>query len=186
MKQGDLLYNIINSMGNQFWFYRAVLKGDGIVGYWHVEFDLFPGNGKALKLSCHQCTTLQDGEDEPEHDAQHDKVTAAIDNMEVLQVEAEIDESCELALLDSSDDEQHDNSAKTQTKKTPKKRKSRKVLAIESFLQMSNEGVLNAKKIIIFMVKGLETLLSEQSWLMVKRFPMMSWHILQMMHLHLI
>jgi hypothetical protein len=108
-------------MSNQFRFYGTVLKGDGKVGYWHVEFDLFP-----------------------EYDPRHDKVTAAVENLEVLQAEGEIDESCELALSDSSDDEQHDNTAETQKKKAPKKRKSRKVLAIESFLQMSDEGVLSA------------------------------------------
>ena len=92
MKQGDLPYNIINSMGNQFWFYGAVLKVIEKWGIGMLNLICFPA------MVSHQCTTLRDGEDEPEYDPRHDKVTAVIDKLEVLQVEAEIHESCELAL----------------------------------------------------------------------------------------
>ena len=62
--------------------------------------------------------------------------------MELLESEPKDD--CDLVLPDSdNDDEEEKDGAGKQRKKKKKKKKSRKVLAIESFLDMSNDGVVN-------------------------------------------
>lgn len=141
VKQGDPQYDIINNVGNGFRFYGTVKRGDGKKGCWHIEFDLFPDNAKTLKLSRQQCTTLLPGTDEPQYDPRHEKMNKAIDELEILDSESEDD--CDLVLPDSSDDDENAADGSS-TKKKRKKKKTRKVLSIESFLNMSDDGVLEA------------------------------------------
>jgi len=138
VKQGDPAYDIINNVGNGFRFYGTVQKPDGKKGCWHVAYDLFPEGAKSLKISRQQLTTLLPESDEPQYDPKHDKVKKALAALEILESEPDDDD---LVLEDSSDDE---DAADGSTKKKKKKKKSRKVLALESFLDMSDEGVLAA------------------------------------------
>jgi hypothetical protein len=147
VKQGDPQYDCINNAARAgFRFYGTVLGGDKRRGYWEVEYDLFPTEGRTLVITRRQCTTLRDGEDEPIFDPKHDKVNDATERLELLESEPEDD--CDLALPDSSDDEEADEmvdaSTKPKARKKKKKKKTRKVLSIESFLSMDDEGVKNA------------------------------------------
>ena len=74
----------------------------------------------------------------------HDKVDEAIAMLETLESEHEDD--YDLALPpDSDDDNAVVNAGKTAAKKKKKKKKkTRKVISIESFLNMSDDGVLEA------------------------------------------
>ena len=140
VKQGDPQYDVINDAARAgFRFYGTVVLGDKKKGYWHVKYDLFPVTAQTLLITRRQCTTLREGEDEPQYDPKHDKIFDATQRLELLESEPEDD--CDLVLHDSDKDDDEEEDKK---KKKKKKRKSRKVLAIESFIGMSDEGVLNA------------------------------------------
>ena len=140
VKQGDPAYEIINNVGNGFRFYGTVMKADGRKGCWHIEYDLFPDGAKSLKVTRQQCSTLLPGSEEPQYDPRQDKVNQALAELENIEIEPD---DCDLVLQDSSDDD--DAAAGGSTIKTKnKKRKSKKVLSLESFMNMSDEGVLAA------------------------------------------
>ena len=140
VKQGNPPYNIINSVGNGFRFYGEVLRADAKKGWWHIQYDLFPVDAKSLKISRGACTTIGAGQDEPQYDPRHEKVDDAIARLEMLESEPEMD--YDIALPDSDNDEGEVHAGNTKKKK--KKKKSRKVTSIESFLNMSDDGVLEA------------------------------------------
>ena len=143
VKQGDPQYDIINDAARSgFRFYGTVLGAAKKRGYWEVEYDLFPNDAKTLVITRRQCTTLRPGEDEPEYDSKHEKIDAATERLELLDSEPE--EDYDLALPDEHDDNAEEDGATKKKPKMTKKKKSRKVLAIESFLDMSDEGVVNA------------------------------------------
>ena len=145
VKQGDPQYNTINNVAKAgFWFYGTVVSGDKKRGWWNVSYDLFPDGEKSLLVSRRQCTTLRDGEDEPQYNPKHDKINEATERLELLDLEPE--EDFDLALPDSDDDGdggRKDNNALSITTGR-RKMKSKKVLSIESFLGMSDESVLQA------------------------------------------
>ena len=85
---------------------------------------------------------LRDGEDEPQFDPRHDKVSDASARLELLESEPE--EDCDMALPDSSDKVSNNGTGGGDTKPKRKKKKTRKVLSIESFLAMDDDGVKNA------------------------------------------
>ena len=143
VKQGDPQYDVINNAARGgFHFYGTVLSGDKKKGYWHVEYDLFPKDGRSLLITRRQCTTLREGEDEPQYDPKHDKISEVTERLELLESEPEDDYDLVLPDSDKDEDEEEDGAIKQRKKK--KKKKSRKVLAIESFLGMSDDGIVNA------------------------------------------
>ncbi len=102
VKQGDPQYNIINNAARSgFRFYGTVLVGDKKRGYWHVKYDLFLEDAQTLLITCRQCTTLREGEDEPQYDPKHDKIIEATERLELLESEPEDD--CDLVLPDSDE-----------------------------------------------------------------------------------
>ena len=124
VKQGDPQYNTISNVARAgFRFYGTVKVGDKKKGYWHVEYDLFPEGAKSLKISRNQCTTLHAGEDEPQYDPRHEKVSEATARLELL--ESEVEEDFDLVLPDSSDDDDKeggDASCTVMAKKAKKKK----------------------------------------------------------------
>ena len=137
VKQGDPPYDVVKKVGNGFRFYGKVVKADPKKGWWHIEYDLFPTHHKSLRVNRGLCTTISKGQDEPTYDLRKDKVDQALANLEMLESEPE--EDFDLVLPDSDDDDD-EAGAMSVTKK--KKKKSRKVLSLESFLTMSDDGVL--------------------------------------------
>ena len=85
---------------------------------------------------------LRDGEDEPQFDPRHDKVSDASARLELLESEPE--EDCDMALPDSSDKVSNNGTGGGDTKPKRKKKKTRKVLSIESFLAMDDDGIKTA------------------------------------------
>ena len=144
VKQGDPQYDVINDAARAgFRFYGTVVLGDKKKGYWHVKYDLFPPTAQTLLITRRQCTTLREGEDEPQYDPKHDKIIEATERLELLESEPEDD--CDLVLPHSEeDDDEQEEEDGARKKKKKKKKKSRKVLAIESFLGMSDDGIVNA------------------------------------------
>lgn len=145
VKQGDPQYDCINNAARAgFRFYGTVVAGDKRKGYWEVEYDLFPTEGRTLVITRRQCSTLRDGEDEPIFDPKYDKVNDATERLELLESEPE--EDFDLVLPESSDDEDNNGmgDGSTKPKARKKKRKTRKVLSIESFLAMDDVAVKNA------------------------------------------
>ncbi len=140
VKQGDLLHDTIQTMENSFQFYGVVIKADAKKGWWHVDYDMFLLNGKSLRISRNMCCTIPEGQDEPVHEFRNERVDAAIANLETL--ESDPDEDVELAVEESYDDENRGRVSKTKKKQ---KKKTRKVLSLESFIGMSDDGVLQAK-----------------------------------------
>ena len=139
VKQGDPQYDVINDAARAgFRFYGTVVLGDKKKGYWHVKYDLFPPTAQTLLITRRQCTTLREGEDEPQYDPKHDKIIKATERLELLESEPEDDGDLVLPDSDKDDD------VKEEDNKKKKKKKSRKILAIESFLGMSNESIVNA------------------------------------------
>ena len=136
VKQGDPAYEIINNVGNGFRFYGTVIKADGRKGCWHIEYDLFPEEAKSLRVTRQQCSTLLPGSEEPQYDPRQDKVNQALAELENIEIEPD---DCDLVLQESSDDDDAAGSSTNKTKK--KKKKSKKVLSLESFMDMSDEGV---------------------------------------------
>ena len=156
VKQGDPQYDVINDAARAgFRFYGTVVLGDKKKGYWHMKYDLFPVTAQTLLITRRQCTTLREGQDEPQYDPKHDKIIDATERLELLESEPEDD--CDLVLPDSDNDEEEEDDSGAgmqQKKKKKKKRKSRKVLAIESFIGMSDEGVVNANTFLHFHGEG--------------------------------
>ena len=145
VKQGDPQYDCINNAARAgFRFYGTVVAGNKRKGYWEVEYDLFPAEGRTLVITRRQCSTLRDGDDEPIFDPKYDKVNDATERLELLESEPE--EDFDLALPESSDDEDNNGmgDGSTKPKARKKKRKTRKVLGIESFLAMDDVAVNNA------------------------------------------
>ncbi len=140
VKQGDLPYDTIQTVGNIFRFYGVVIKADAKKGWWHVDYNMFPLNGKSLRISRNICCTIPEGQDEPVHEFRNERVDAAIANLETL--ESDPDEDVELAVEESYDDENRGRASNT---KKNQKKKTRKVLSLESFIGMSDDGVLQAK-----------------------------------------
>ena len=143
LKQGDPAYDIVKSVAKGFRFYGEVQRGDSRKGWYHIQYDLFPAGGNSLRLPRGSCQTLRRGEDEPQYDPKHDKVEQAIDDLELLAPEADFD----LVLSDSDCDDDTagvgDEHEQTKNKKG-KRKKSRKILSLESFLNLSDDGVLQA------------------------------------------
>ena len=123
-------------------FYGTVVSGNKKKGYWHVKYDLFPDTAKSLLITRRQCTTVRDGEDEPQFDPKYEKINDATERLELLESDPE--EDCDLALPDSSDDEEEDGTGGRKNKPKKKKKKTRKVLSIDSFFCMSDDGIVNA------------------------------------------
>ena len=143
VKQGDPQYDVINNAARAgFRFYGTVLGGDKKKGHWNVQYDLFPEAGKTLVITRRQCTTLRAGEDEPQFDPKHEKVDDATERLELLDSEPE--EDYDLVLPDADNDNNDDDDGFDRKPKKPKKKKSRKVLSIDSFLNMSDAGVVSA------------------------------------------
>jgi hypothetical protein len=138
VKQGDPQYEIISRNGDGFRFYGRIVAPDVRKGWWVCEYDLFPIDAKTLRISRTQCTTVRDGEEEPEHHPRNEKIARAIANIEVLE-ESEA-EDFDLVLDDGDGIQEEDD--RTRPKK--KKKVSRKVKSINSFLSMSEDGVLDA------------------------------------------
>lgn len=149
VKQGDPQHDVISAVGDGFRFYGKVIEPDARKGWWVVEFDLFPTSDKRIRITRGLVTTVRAGEDEPSHHPRHDKVAEAVANIERL---ADLDEeSCDILLDDSDDDgddsnkEMEDSNINISPPKTTKKRKlSKKVSSIQSFLNMSDDLVLDA------------------------------------------
>jgi hypothetical protein len=97
-------------------------------------------NGKSLRISQNMCCTVPEEQDEPAHEFRNERVDAAIANLETL--ESDPDEDLELAVKESDDDENRGRASNTKKKQ---KKKTRKVLSLESFIGMSNDGVLQTK-----------------------------------------
>ena len=144
VKQGDPPYEIVANKGKGFRFYGEVIKSAPKKGWWYVAYDLFPSGEKTLKLQRSSVTTIPMGQEEPPYDPRHEKVNAAVANMEMLVSEPE--EDFDIALLDSddNDDEEETGDAASNNKKKKKKKKTRKVVGIQSFLNMSDQAVLDA------------------------------------------
>jgi hypothetical protein len=102
-----------------------------------ISYDLFPVDGKTLTLKRDLCTTIPEGQDEPQYDPRHDKVEEVIDMLEVLEPGPE--EDFDLALPDSDDDNDDDDEVSVGGTSKPtkpgkkKKKKTRKVLSKKVF-----------------------------------------------------
>ena len=90
-----------------------------------MDYDMFPLNGKSLRISRNICSTIPERQDEPGHKFRNERVDAAIANLETL--ESDPDEDVELAVEDSDEDKNRRRA--TNTKKKQKK-KTRKVLSL--------------------------------------------------------
>ncbi len=52
VKQGDPQYDVIkNAARSTFRFYGTVREADKRKGYWNVDYDLFPDEGKSLCIT---------------------------------------------------------------------------------------------------------------------------------------
>ena len=143
MKQGDPSYSIINGVGKGFCFYGTICKADAKKGWPYVEYDLFPVDAKRLKINRGLCCTITTGQDEPEYNPTHKKVDEAIAQLELSDTDTPGDDY-DIVLPDLDDDDNLDGDNTATTIKKRKKKKTRKVLSIESFLIMSDNGVLQA------------------------------------------
>ncbi len=139
VKQGDPQYDIIKRNGDGFRFYGSIVEADSRKGWWVCEYDLFPTEAKRLRISRNQCTTVRDGDDEPQHHPRNDKIAQAIADIEVLE-ESDA-EDFDLVLHDSDDDIEEEDGA---NKPKKKKKVTRKLQSLNSFLNMSDDGVLDA------------------------------------------
>ena len=146
VKQGDPCYNnLLSATSNGFRFYGTVLKADARKGWWHVEYDLFPSDAKSLKISRGLCSTIALGQDEPSYQVRNEKINEALEQLEMI--DSEPDDDLDLVLRDSDDDDADGTSAPVAAAKTNKKqkKKSRKIKSLESFLEMSDDGVLHSE-----------------------------------------
>jgi len=150
VKQGDPQYDIIKTVGDGFRFYGRVIEPDARKGWWVVEYDLFPMDAKSIRLTRGLVTTVRPGEDEPQYHPRNEKIAEAIENIEKLGSECDNDH-CDILLCDDNeyDDVGNDSDAmngdNTEPSSTKKRKKiTRKVASLQSFLSMSDEGVLEA------------------------------------------
>ena len=141
LKQGDPAYELVKGQRSGFIFYGNVLNADAKKGWYNIAYDLFPENGKSLRLTRNSCRTMRPGQDEPQYDSRHDKVDKVLKDIEILEPDPE---DFDLALPDS-DIEGEDNLDHGNKKQKRKRRKTRKVLGLESFMNMSDEAVLEAR-----------------------------------------
>ncbi len=116
-----------------------IRKGGGIIST--MIYFLTMGSRKSLRLTRNSCTTMKPGQDEPQYDARHDKVNKTIKNLEMLDPDPE---DFDLVLPDSDDDRDHDLGDNVRKKRKTKRKKTRKVLSLESFMNLSNDAVLAA------------------------------------------
>ena len=115
VKQGDPQYEIISRNGDGFRFYGRIVAPDVRKGWWVCEYDLFPIDAKTLRISRTQCTTVRDGEEEPEHHPRNEKIARAIANIEVLE-ESEA-EDFDLVLDDGDGIQEEDDRTRPKKKK---------------------------------------------------------------------
>ena len=146
IKQSEPQYDSIKTFGDGFRFYGTVIgSANGKKGWWNVEYDLFPTETKMISMPRGILTTVPPGADEPAYHPRHDKIAEAINNIETL-VECD-NNHCDILLADSDDDlilsEQEDNDENPLPKKK-KKKVTKKVASLRSFLDMSDECVLEA------------------------------------------
>jgi hypothetical protein len=145
VKQGDPCYNnLCSATSNGFRFYGTVLRADARKGWWHVEYDIFPSDAKSLRISRGLCSTIALGQDEPSYQVRNEKINEALEQLEMIDLEPDDD----LVLWDSDDDDADGMSAPVAVAKRNKKqkKKSRKIKSLESFLDMSDDGVLQSEK----------------------------------------
>ena len=146
VKQGDPCYNnFCSATINGFWFYGTVLRADARKGWWYVEYDLFPSDEKSLRISCGLCSTIASRQDEPSYQVRNEKINEALEQLEII--DSEPDDDVDLVLWDSDDDDADGTSAPVAVKKRNKKqkKKSRNIKSLESFLDMSDGGVLHSE-----------------------------------------
>ena len=141
VKQRDPAYDIIKGMRSGFLFYGNVVSADLKKGWYNINYDLFPENGKSLRLTCSSCTTMRPGQDELKYDPRHDKVNETVKNLEMLDPDPE---DFDLVLPDSDNNGDDDLGDNVRKKKKAKRKKTRKVLSLESFMNLSNNAVLAA------------------------------------------
>jgi hypothetical protein len=140
VKHEDPPYDTIQNVGNSFQFNGIVIKADAKKGWWHVDYDMFPLNGKSLRIKQNMCSAAPEGQDELVHKFRNERVDAAIANLETL--ESDLDEDVELVVEDSDEDK---NRGRTTNTKKKQKKKTRKVLSLENFISMSDGSVFQAK-----------------------------------------
>jgi hypothetical protein len=145
VKQGNPWYeNLWSATSNGFWFYGTVLRGDTWKGWWHVEYDLFPSYAKSMRISRRLCSTIASGQDEPSYQVKNDKINEALKQLEMIDSEPPGDD-LNLVLWDSDDDEEGMSAPVAVAKRNKKqKKRSRKIQSLESFLDMSDNGVLHS------------------------------------------
>ncbi len=145
VKQGDPCYkNLRSATSNRFWFYGMVLRADTRKGWWHVEYDLFPSDAKSLRISRGLCSTIASGQDEPSYQVRNEKINEALKQLEMF--DSEPDDNLYLVLWDSDDDDDGTSAPAAAAKRNKKqKKKSRKNKSLESFLDMSDDGVLHSE-----------------------------------------
>ena len=151
VKQGDPQYDVIKTLGAGFRLYGRVIEPDARKGWWVVEYDLFPMDAKSIRVTRGLVTTVRQGEDEPQYHPRNEKIAMAIENIEKLGGECDNDH-CDILLVDTPpeyDDNDNDvdndiNGDNPATSNKKKKKISRKVASLQSFLNMSDEGVLDA------------------------------------------
>jgi hypothetical protein len=145
VKQGDPCYeNLRSATSNGFWFYGTVLRADTRKGWWHVEYDLFPSDAKSLRISRGLCSTIASGQDEPSYQVRNEKINEALKQLEMFDLEP--DDNLDLVLWDSDDDDDGTSAPAAAAKRNKKqKKKSRKIKSLESFLDMSDDGVLHSE-----------------------------------------
>ncbi len=98
-----------------------------------MEYDLFPTDAKSLRIGHGLCSTIASGQDEPSYEVQNDKINEALEHLEMIDLEPDGD--FDLVLQDSDDDEDETSAIlATKRKKLQKtKKKSRKIMSLESF-----------------------------------------------------
>ena len=150
VKQGDPQYDVIKTLGDGFRLYGRVIEPDARKGWWVVEYDLFPMDAKSIRVTRGLVTTVRQGEDEPQYHPRNEKIALAIENIEKLGDECDNDH-CDILLVDSPeyDDDDNDvdndiNGDNPAPSNKKKKKVTRKVASLQSFLNMSDEGVLDA------------------------------------------
>jgi hypothetical protein len=94
------------------------------------------------------CATIPAGQDEPMHEFRNEEINTDISNMGTL--ESDPDADMEAAIQDSEDE---DGQGTTKRKKKQKK-KTQNVLSLESFISMSDDGVLQSTTVYHFNEEG--------------------------------
>ncbi len=82
-----------------------------------MKYDLFLPTAQTLLITRRQCTTLREGQDEPQYDLKHDKIIEATEWLELLELEPEDDGDLVLPDSDKDDDVKEENNEKKKKKK---------------------------------------------------------------------